>query len=110
MKRTAIKRGTSLTRKSRLRPHSARQEAGGARVRTLPDGRQICNQAAWRATRPIVWGRDGRRCVRCGRSLLLRDAEIDHVNPRGLGGGKRDDRAANLQTLCHPCHRAKHGA
>lgn len=55
----------------------------------------------------IVWAifeRDGKRCQICG--LEEKDAqqsfECHHIAPRGLGGA---DHPANLQTVCHDCHK-----
>lgn len=59
------------------------------------------------SVRWMVFKRDGRRCVVCGRGPAD-DArvklEVDHIVPVARGG--RDD-AANLQTLCRDCNRGK---
>ena len=52
-------------------------------------------------TRLRVLERDGYRCLACGTTANL---TMDHIVPASLGGrGKQK----NLQTLCHPCNRAK---
>ncbi len=77
----------------------------------LPDGREICRTGAtWKARRRQAWERDGHCCQDCGIGLSLEWAEIDHVMPRRMGGGWRDDRLENLRTLCSPCHRRRHEA
>lgn len=58
--------------------------------------------AAWRRTRAHQLRREP-RCRACG----ARATEVDHVIRRRDGGG---DEAANLQSLCKPCHSRKtHG-
>ncbi|MDE0190753.1 MAG: HNH endonuclease signature motif containing protein [Gammaproteobacteria bacterium] len=56
----------------------------------------------WREVRALVFERDGRRCVECGRTDGL---ECDHRTPVKDGGDPWD--MANLQTLCRGCHIAK---
>jgi 5-methylcytosine-specific restriction protein A len=51
--------------------------------------------------RAAVRARDG-GCVRCGATDGL---EVHHVVPLAHGGGNEP---ANLETLCHACHRAAH--
>jgi 5-methylcytosine-specific restriction endonuclease McrA len=48
----------------------------------------------------MIWNRDGRRCVRCQRSLQLCEAHIDHIR----AGKLADNRLQNLRTLCRRCH------
>lgn len=63
----------------------------------------------YRVIRPGLWyqvlQRDRWRCVSCGRTVadgvLL---EVDHIQPRSLGG---TNAAANLQTLCRKCNSGK---
>jgi len=62
-----------------------------------------------------VYRRDGGKCQDCSKSLLpmlgeysLPRFEIDHIQSRGLGGGKRNDALVNLRLLCISCHREKH--
>lgn len=51
--------------------------------------------------REAVFERDGRFCARCGDVDAL---EIDHIQPRALGGCHVLE---NLQVLCGPCNREK---
>lgn len=51
-----------------------------------------------------IWGRDGGRCFRCGRSLRFADRgyswSIHHRRPRGVGGTRLLMTAANGICLC----------
>lgn len=51
--------------------------------------------------RPIVFRRDGYRCLECGRTD---DLSVDHIAPLSLGGSND---LSNLQTLCRPCNSRK---
>jgi len=53
----------------------------------------------WKQIRKRVLSRDGNTCTWCGNSEGK--MEVDHIQPRFLGGG---DDMSNLQTLCQPCH------
>lgn len=44
------------------------------------------------------------RCELCGVSADLKALEVDHINPRNLGGG---DDLENLQALCYSCNAMK---
>lgn len=48
----------------------------------------------------------GGKCALCGRQMGDM-GECDHILTRGAHG--RDDRMENLQIVCNPCHRTKHG-
>lgn len=61
------------------------------------------NSPEWKALREQVKARDGYQCRNCGRARLL---DVDHIRPLSKGGSNE---MANLQTLCRPCHEAKHG-
>ncbi|MGM0835887.1 MAG: HNH endonuclease [Bacillota bacterium] len=50
--------------------------------------------------RPVIWSRDGQRCVRCKKPLKLLECHIDHIKSGKLGTNKY----ANLRTLCRVCH------
>ena len=78
------------------------------RTRITKDGRLILSPEAWSLQRKLVYERDGGRCRRCRKPILLSQAEIDHKRKRGMGGGTRDDRIRNLRTLCRDCHRERH--
>lgn len=49
-----------------------------------------------------IWIAEGKRCRKCGRSLLQFSTELfDHIIKRSQGGG---DTRENLRPLCWPCH------
>lgn len=83
-------------RRTRLRPRSVRR-----RSRALADGREILSHADYAARRKEVLARDDWRCVRCGG----RASDVHHLRKRSL---ERDDRAANLVSLCRGCHAEEH--
>ncbi len=73
----------------------------------LPDGWRLSNEhrprtesrpSIPRATRELVFRRDGHACVICGAEERL---SLDHVIPFAFGGSDRPD---NLRTLCHRCN------
>lgn len=50
-----------------------------------------------------LWERQNKRCKKCKTYLAdPADAHLHHLEGRGLGGGKRDDRKVAL--LCNSCH------
>lgn len=59
-----------------------------------------------RNIRPVVWKRDGGKCVRCQTLLGLNEAHIDHIQ----SGKRASNKLKNLRTLCRRCHvlRADH--
>ena len=49
--------------------------------------------------------RDDGLCTPCKRKGLITSAtEVDHIQPKGLGGTDDED---NLQAICHQCHKIK---
>ena len=55
-----------------------------------------------------LWAERERVCGICGRTIFFRaDMELDHIIPRGMGGGTRDDRPENLQLSHRLCNREK---
>jgi 5-methylcytosine-specific restriction endonuclease McrA len=75
------------------------------------DARDRMEQAARNVCRAMVYARDGGRCVRCGRALVLQPQDARHVFdvahiheriPRSLGGSPYDP--LNCETLCAKCH------
>jgi hypothetical protein len=56
-----------------------------------------------RETMNEVWKRDEGKCVECGSREKL---EFDHIIPVSKGGSST---YRNLQLLCEPCNRKKHG-
>lgn len=64
----------------------------------MPKSRQP--KEVWRETRRKVWGRDGRRCVRCLMPQRLDECHIDHIK----SGKNAGNEMPNLRTLCRYCH------
>ena len=58
------------------------------------------SSARWRKARAEQLRRSP-RCVQCGGLA----EHVDHIQPRSQGGADLD--AANLQSLCSPCHGRK---
>jgi 5-methylcytosine-specific restriction protein A len=60
---------------------------------------------AWRKIRKRVIQRDKHLCQSClSQGRYTQGNEVDHIKPKAHGG---TDDMDNLQTLCHPCHKAK---
>jgi 5-methylcytosine-specific restriction endonuclease McrA len=91
--------------------------------RVLDDGRIIFKKPSekWTEQRFKVFMRDNGRCVMpkpggtvCGTLLYFnssdpfRNAEIDHIKGKKMGGAWCDDRMENLRTSCLACHRDRH--
>lgn len=54
----------------------------------------------WQQTRLIVLTRDNCCCVRCGISVSIETAHIDHIQ----SGKHGSNHLNNLRTLCQRCH------
>ena len=54
----------------------------------------------YREMRPLILKRDGSRCVECGETERL---EVHHLDENPL-----NNTAANLVTVCRPCHEKVH--
>jgi 5-methylcytosine-specific restriction endonuclease McrA len=61
-----------------------------------------------------VWLRDQGRCqipdehgVICGKFVHLHEMELDHIEGRGMGGGKRNDTAESTRCSCRDCNQRK---
>jgi 5-methylcytosine-specific restriction endonuclease McrA len=65
-------------------------------VKKLDDGREICTPSELRRRKSILLKRDP-VCAACGKVFDdYRDVELAHIESKGLGGGKHDDRWENL--------------
>ena len=64
-------------------------------------GVAVANRSLTPAMKIAVKNRDGHRCKNCGSTKNL---EIDHIQPKALGGSHHPD---NLQTLCRPCNQRR---
>jgi hypothetical protein len=105
-----------MLRRRPLKRNRWRRRKQPDRIRTLRDGREICSGTSWQRRKLEVYERDEHRCQWpigagiCGLFLPLMEAinNCDHIERRGLGGGKRDDRLENLRLLCEWHHRLRH--
>ena len=60
------------------------------------------NGYKWGKIRALVMARDARRCqLRIEGVCTIVAEEVDHILPRGLGGG---DNLENLRAVCKRCH------
>lgn len=80
--------------------------------RTLSDGRQICSDTRagrieYAHRRWVAWKAQKFRCALCHRPLRFEEATSDHIRPRKMGAGERDDRQANIQAVCTRCNGLK---
>lgn len=77
-------------------------------VTKLPDGREICSPAELRRRLLKKVEKQNGLCAICQMPFAdIRDAVLDHIIPRGMGGANRDDRMQNLQAVHDRCNMAK---
>jgi hypothetical protein len=75
--------------------------------------REICSRAELRKRLLKKIEEQGGMCADpklggCGQPLSdFRGVELDHKEPKGMGGARRDDSLSNLQALCVECNRKK---
>jgi hypothetical protein len=67
----------------------------------LRNGREICtdDQAGrreYRRRRELAWDRDRGICILCEQPVSLEQATTEHIQTKGMGGSKHDDRLENL--------------
>ena len=77
------------------------EEVRGYEVKTTKDGREILGKSArdraeYKRRREDAWDRDRGRCVLCEGYVPLEQATTEHIQPKGHGGAKHDDRLDNL--------------
>ena len=78
-----------------------------------PDGREVLNllTAEGRAEKErridIAWDVQDGDCAICGMPLKRSEATWDHIEPRGMGGGRRDDRQHNIAAVHGRCNSEK---
>lgn len=70
-------------------------------MKTQKDGREVCgksgaDRAEYKRRRERAWDRDRGICVLGERFVSLDEATTEHIETRGLGGAKHDDRLPNL--------------
>lgn len=82
-------------------------------VKVMRDGREVCNlnctagREEYFRRRRVAWETQGKICALCGLRLNWKDAVSDHKEPRGMGGGSRDDRQENIQAVHGLCNTQK---
>lgn len=75
--------------------------------------RELCNREEQRRRLLLKVAEQNGRCAApamggCGQEFDdFRGIELDHIEPRGMGGARRDDHIENLQALCATCNRRK---
>ncbi|MFZ3343363.1 MAG: HNH endonuclease signature motif containing protein [Terriglobales bacterium] len=77
-----------------------------------PDGREHCRptpegKAEYARRRSVALTDQEGRCAICYKALPAWLATTDHREPRGMGGGTRDDRQGNIQAVCWGCNSEK---
>lgn len=83
--------------------------------RVFADGRTKINQLTkegrdlYQHRKRVAWEAQGRLCSICHKPLTWADSTVDHVNPRGMGGGKIDDRQENIAAAHALCNSQKGG-
>ena len=71
--------------------------------------RQICmnstkGRAEYANRRRFVWEVYGRVCWLCARPVFSDAVTSDHVDPRGMGGGSRNDAVDAIAPCCGECN------
>lgn len=56
----------------------------------------------WARRKEIVWNRDDKRCLRCGKPVDINDAQLALIKKVDLGGEYNFE---NLMTLCFDCNK-----
>jgi 5-methylcytosine-specific restriction endonuclease McrA len=94
-----------------LRPGEVKKEIEVEHV--FRDGRtkinQLCKEGRdlYQQRKRDSWEKQGRLCAICHLHLNWADSTVDHIIPRGMGAGRIDDRAYNLQAVHAVCNSKK---
>jgi group II intron reverse transcriptase/maturase len=99
--------------KYRESPHKLNPYLTGGRI----EREELLDTAPWTGAddrpgrmdlRLAILQRDCHRCQKCGKAVRPAEAEVDHKRPYSCFKRHEDaDAAANLWTLCVPCHAEK---
>ena len=82
-------------------------------IRVLKDGREIINLLCkagadeYQRRKRVAWEDQKGICAICHLRLNWGDTTGDHKQPRGMGGGARDDRQKNLAAVHWACNAKK---
>jgi 5-methylcytosine-specific restriction endonuclease McrA len=71
--------------------------------------REVCRQTPdgvmlYVCRRFIAWTGQHERCALCHRRIPFRQATTDHIEPRRMGGGFRNDAQQAIQVACYQCN------
>ena len=71
--------------------------------------RLVLSPADWAKLRKKYWADHPKvMCGICGKEILQwEDFEFDHIEPRGMGGARRNDIGSNLRPAHHACNSRK---
>ena len=72
---------------------------------SVKEGRVILSENHLRNLRRLWWQQSKRTCHLCERPILdFSDYTLDHLRPKGMGGGSRDDSENNLRPAHWKCN------
>jgi hypothetical protein len=54
-----------------------------------------------------AWSDQGQCCAICRLPVIFERTVTDHIEPRGMGGARRDDRQENIQATHPLCNMEK---
>ena len=87
----------------------------------LPGGRKKLTPYEMGRMKKALYKEQGGLCRKCRRPIPLKTltdqevgtivrmgAETNHITPKRMGGGSREDGKQNLELLCNKCHSAVH--
>ncbi len=79
-------------------------------VKVFRDGREVCNLLCkagsdeYQRRKRVAWEDQKHLCSICHKPLAWADSTVDHIKTRGMGGGSRDDRQANIAAAHALCN------
>ena len=86
MRRYTYLRHSGIKRKAKSRP-----------TRVTKDGRLILSATDWQKMKQEMWKDAPLLCHICHQRIMrYEDFQPDHVEPRGMGGGRRSDAPENI--------------
>ena len=82
-------------------------------VKVFRDGREVCDLSIkagldeYIRRKRVAWEDQKHICPICHLQLFWKDAMTDHIKPRKMGSGSRDDRQQNIQAVHAICNSLK---